>query len=107
MTQVQLVDRWGYAAAGLAVVLLGAGCAAQGETVADAEVADDARGAFTVAEVEAVEEFLADDPRGPTTEDIDESLLIDGEVVQNPRQWTVGAPGYVSALLVEVEEAFS
>ncbi|GAA0983031.1 hypothetical protein GCM10009551_028930 [Nocardiopsis tropica] len=68
MTQVRLVDRWGYAAAGLAVVLLGAGCAAQGETVADAEVADDARGAFTMAEVGAVEEFLADDPRGPATE---------------------------------------
>ncbi|MEE2036468.1 hypothetical protein Q8791_04425 [Nocardiopsis sp. CT-R113] len=40
-------------------------------------------------------------------DDIDESLLIDGEVVQNPRQWTVGAPGDVSALLVEVEETFS
>ncbi|MFD3684407.1 hypothetical protein ACFWTE_06270 [Nocardiopsis sp. NPDC058631] len=60
--------RWGYALAGLAAVVLGTGCAAQGETVADAEVADDARGAFTMAEVEAVEEFLADDPRGPVTE---------------------------------------
>ncbi|XKK41133.1 hypothetical protein HFP72_12640 [Nocardiopsis sp. ARC36] len=62
------VDRWGYAAAGLAVVLLGAGCAAQGETVADPGVVDDARGAFTVAEVEAVEEFLAEDSRGFATE---------------------------------------
>lgn len=42
-----------------------------------------------------------------SVEDIDPSLLIDGEVVQNPRQWTVASPGYVSALLDEVEEGFS
>ncbi|MEU0241806.1 PQQ-binding-like beta-propeller repeat protein [Nocardiopsis sp. NPDC006198] len=55
----------------------------------------------------AVRWLVEEDSVPFTTEDIDESLLIDGEVVQNPRQWTVGAPGYVSALLVEVEEAFS
>ena len=38
--------------------------------------------------------------------DIDDSLLIDGELVQNPDQWSVGRFGYVGALLEELEAAF-
>jgi hypothetical protein len=44
------------------------GCTATGETVSDPDVVDQARGAFTAAEVEALEEFLAGDARGPATE---------------------------------------
>lgn len=51
--------------------------------------------------------WLAEDESVPfTQDDIDESLLIDGELVQSPRQWTVGADGYIGALLDELEESF-
>ena len=39
-------------------------------------------------------------------EDIDGSLLIDDEIVQNPNQWSTGQSGYVSALTEELAEAF-
>ena len=51
--------------------------------------------------------WLAEDDRAPfSREEIDESLLIDGEFVQNPRQWGTGADGYIAPLREELAKAF-
>ncbi|MFD6951023.1 MULTISPECIES: hypothetical protein [unclassified Nocardiopsis] len=51
--------------------------------------------------------WLAEDESVPfSKEDIDDSLLIDGELVQNPDQWRTGADGYIGALEDELAEAF-
>ncbi|WP_017606668.1 hypothetical protein [Nocardiopsis alkaliphila] len=51
--------------------------------------------------------WLAGDNGVPfTKEDIDGSLMIDDELVQNPNQWSTGQSGYVSALTEELAEAF-
>ncbi|WP_159943935.1 MULTISPECIES: hypothetical protein [unclassified Nocardiopsis] len=54
-----------------------------------------------------VARWLAEDDGAPfAKDDIDDSLLIDGELVQNPHQWTTGKSGYVSALTEELEGSF-
>lgn len=54
-----------------------------------------------------VTRWLAEDNRVSfSRDDIDDSLLIDGELVQNPHQWTTGKSGYVSALAEELAKAF-
>jgi hypothetical protein len=54
-----------------------------------------------------VARWLAEDDGVPfSKDDIDESLLIDGELVENTRQWQTGADGYVGALRDELEAAF-
>lgn len=51
--------------------------------------------------------WLAEDESVPfTKDDLDDSLLIDGEFVHSPRQWPTGASGYISALEDELENAF-
>ncbi|OLT25502.1 hypothetical protein BJF83_04720 [Nocardiopsis sp. CNR-923] len=51
---------------------------------------------------------LAEDDNVPfTREDIDESLLIDGEFVENPRQWTTSSSAYVSGLEEALRTHFS
>lgn len=51
--------------------------------------------------------WLAEEESVPFSQDeIDDSLLIDGELAQSPRQWTTGAPGYISALTDELAVAF-
>ena len=50
---------------------------------------------------------LAEDARVPfSKEGIDESLLIDGELVKDPRQWGTGADGYIAPLREELAKAF-
>jgi hypothetical protein len=54
-----------------------------------------------------VARWLAEDDGVPfNKDDIDDSLLIDGELVRNSRQWKTGADGYVGALREELAEAF-
>lgn len=50
---------------------------------------------------------LAEDDRVPfSKEGIDESLLIDGELVKDPPQWRTGEDGYIAPLREEPAKAF-
>jgi hypothetical protein len=54
-----------------------------------------------------VARWLAEDDGVPfSKDDIDESLLIDGALAENTRQWQTGADGYVGALRGELEAVF-
>ncbi|MGW5875029.1 hypothetical protein ACWFMI_00550 [Nocardiopsis terrae] len=57
--------------------------------------------------VRSVHALVADEEIPFSESDVEESLKIEGELVENPAQWTTEMPSYVSFLLDEVEAAFS
>lgn len=56
--------------------------------------------------VRVVRALALDEDAPFSREDLDDSLLIDGELVQSPYQWRSGMSGYMSALSAALAEAF-